>query len=49
MFRENKKFFFIGDFNMNTLDYNKNKKVKQFIDYMFSKGMISIVNKQTSV
>ena len=42
--RENKKLFIVGDFNMNSLNYSTNSKVKKFIDFMFSKGLLSIVN-----
>ena len=36
--RENKKLFIVGDFNINSLNYSTNSKVKRFIDYIFSKG-----------
>ena len=44
--KEKKKKFFVGDFNINSLDYPKNNQVKRFID---CKGMISVVNKPTIV
>ena len=39
--KKNQKIFFVGDFNINSLDYANNSKVKGFIDGMFSKGLIS--------
>ena len=47
--KQNKKMFFVGDFNINSLDYSTNTKVKNFIDLMFSKGMLSVINKPTRV
>ena len=32
---------------MNSLNYSTNSKVKNFIDFMFSKGLLSIVNRPT--
>ena len=48
-YRENKKVFMVGDFNLNSLDYSTNKKVKNFIDLMFSNGLLSVVNRPTRV
>ena len=45
--RENKKVFMVGDFNMNSLDYSANAKVKHFIDLMFSNGLLSVINRPT--
>ena len=47
--KKNQKKFFVGDFNINSLDYDSNSKVKGFIDNMFSKGLISVINKPTRV
>ena len=47
--KENKKVFFIGDFNMNSLDYTTNDKVRKFIDLMFSNGMLSVINRPTRI
>ena len=49
LYRKNPKIFFVGDFNLNSLDYASNSKVKGFIDNMFSKGLISVINKPTRV
>ena len=47
--KKNQKLFFVGDFNINSLDYANNSKVKGFIDLMFSKGFLSLINKPTRV
>ena len=47
--RENKKLFIVGDFNINSLNYSTNSKVKRFIDYMFSKGSLSVINRPTRI
>ena len=39
----------IGDFNMNLLDFDKNKRVQSFVDLMFRFGMIPTINKPTRV
>ena len=49
LLKENKKIFFVGDLNINSLDYSTNTKVKSFIDHMFSKGMLSVINKPTRI
>ena len=49
LYRENKKVFMVGNFNLNSLDYSTNTKVKNFIDLMFSNGLISVVNRPTRV
>ena len=49
LLKENKKIFFVGDFNINSLDYSTNTKVISFIDHMFSKGMMSVINKPTRI
>ena len=43
LLKKNKKIFFLGDFNINSLDYTTNDKVRKFIDLMFSKGMLSVI------
>ena len=50
LYKQNKKIFFVGDFNINSFDYSTNSKVKSFIDHMFSKkGMLSVINKPTRI
>ena len=39
----------IGDFNMNLLDFDKNKRVQSFVNLMFRFGMIPTINKPTRV
>ena len=38
-----------GDFNLNVLDFENNKKVENFISLMFCYGMIATINKPTRV
>ena len=38
-----------GDFNINLLDFDTNKKVQNFVNLMFRFGMISTINKPTRV
>ena len=45
LFRENKILFIVRDFNVNSLDYSTNTKVKNFINHMFSNGILSVINK----
>ena len=49
MLKENKKIFFVGDFNINSPGYSTNSKVIFFINLMFSKGMLSVINRPTRV
>ena len=47
--RENKVMYLVGDFNLNVLNYDVDTKVRNFFDMMFKFGMISLINKPTSV
>ena len=38
-----------GDFNINLLDFENNKKVQSFVNLMFCCGMVPIINKPTRV
>ena len=38
-----------GDFNINALDYEQNKKVQSFINLMYRYSMITTINKPTRV
>ena len=38
-----------GDFNMNLLDYEKCKKVQQFLNPVYESSMIPRINKPTGV
>ena len=40
---------FSGDFNMNLLDFEQNKKEQNFLNIMFSHSMIPIINKSKCV
>ena len=44
-----KEVILIGDFNMNLLDFDKNKRVQSFVNLMFRFGMIPTINKPTRV
>ena len=38
-----------GNFNMNLLDFEQNKKVQNFLNIMFGHSMIPVINKPTRV
>ena len=38
-----------GDFNMNLLDFEQNKKVQNFLNIMFVHSMMRVINKLTRV
>ena len=46
---KNQKMFFLGDYNLNCLDYEKNTKVRSFLNLLFSYGMIPTINKPTRI
>ena len=45
----NKPVFLVGDLNINVIDYESNKVVKNFVDLCFQHGFIPIINKPTRV
>ena len=45
----NKTFFLAGDFNINLLDFETNKKVQSFVNLMFEFSMMPTINKPTRV
>ena len=45
----NKHIVLAGDFNLNVLDFENNKKVENFINLMFRYGMIPTINKPTRI
>ena len=45
----NKNYHTAGDFNLNLLDHDKNKKVKDFFNLIYQKGMIPTINKPVRV
>ena len=38
-----------GDFNLNLLDHNTNRKVHNFLSLIYQNGMIPTINKPTRV
>ena len=44
-----KHMMFAGDFNMNVLDYEYNRKVKRFSDLMYQRNLIPTINKKRRV
>ena len=44
-----KEVIMAGDFNMNLLDFEQNKKVQNFLNILFSHSMMPVINKQTRV
>ena len=44
-----KEVLITGDFNINLLDFENNKKVQSFVNLMFRCGMIPVINKPTRV
>ena len=44
-----KHMMLAGDFNMNVLDYEYNRKVKSFFDLMYQRNLIPTVNKPARV
>ena len=44
-----KEILITGDFNINPLDYENNKKVQSFLNLMFRCGMVHAINKPTRV
>ena len=45
----NKNVILAGDFNINMLDFEQNKKVQNFVNSMFQFGLVPTINKPTSV
>ena len=44
-----KTFFLAGDFNINLLSFETNKKIQSFVNLMLESSMIPTINKPTSV
>ena len=44
-----KLFFPAGDFNINILDFEANRKVQSFVNLIFERSMIPTINKPTRV
>ena len=47
--KTSKNIIFVGDLNINVLDYEPNKKVQHFLSSMFQYNMIPTINKLTGV
>ena len=45
----NKHIVLAGDFNLNVLDFENNKKEQNFVNFMFCYGMIPTIRKPTRV
>ena len=41
---ENKQVMLMGDFNMNLLNYNTNKRITQFVDELYTNSFIPYIN-----
>ena len=44
-----KDIIWAGDFNINLLDFDANKKVQNFVNLMFCFGMIPTINRATCI
>ena len=47
--KSNKTMYLVGDFNLNILDFETNRKVKSFFNLIFQNGLIPVINKPTRV
>ena len=47
--KSNKLFHIAGDFNLNLLDHDTNRKVQRFLNIVYRNGMIPTINKPTRV
>ena len=45
----NKNYHIAGDFNLNLLDHDKNKKVRDFLNLIYRNGMIPTISKPIRV
>ena len=45
--KENKRCFVVGDFNLNSLDYNKNLEIRMFSNRIFAHGCIPLITRPT--
>ena len=46
---ENKQVMVMGDFNMNLLSYNTNKRIAQFLDELYTNSLIPYINLPTKI
>ena len=49
MKNSNKAIYIVGDTNLNLTDYETNIKVKNYLNLLFQKNFISVINKPTRV
>ena len=47
--KSNKLFHIAGDFNLNLLDHDTNRKMQKFLNIVYTNGMIPAINKPTRV
>lgn len=47
--KSNKMYHIAGDFNLAVLDYDKCKKIQNFLNLLYQNNMISMINKPTRV
>ena len=47
--KSNKMCYIAGDFNLAVLDYDKCKKIQNFLNLLYQNNMISMINKPTRV
>ena len=47
--KKNQNFFILGDFNMNSLNYESDNKTKYFFNNIFSNGAIPLINRPTRI
>ena len=47
--KTNKHIYLTGDLNINVTDYDCNKKVRYFIDYIFQNNTVTVLNRPTRV
>ena len=45
----NKNYHIAGDFNLNLLDHGKNKKFRDFLNFIYQNGRLSTINKPIRV
>ena len=47
--KNDKRIILVGDFNINVLEFENNKKIEKFLNRIFSHNMVPTINKSTSV
>ena len=49
MKNSNKAIYIVGDTNLNLIDYKTNIKVKNYLNLLFQKNIIPVINKPARV